>query len=209
MKLTTPKWRNWQTRYVQGVVLITGVWVRLPPSAQQAQANTPPGLFVAHQLVAAQPHLCYGYAMNESNHPAPKRRPRQQISSLQIVFAAILSIGLLLVINLSGRIARGQQMDNERVRLQATIDVLETQRADLLQDRDYAANDSSIEDWAHSDGKMVRDGEILVVPVPAGGTDAPATTPTPPPIMASQPTEPETPHWHLWWNLFFDGEPPF
>ena len=28
-----PKWRNRQTRYVQGVVGFTPVWVRLPPSA--------------------------------------------------------------------------------------------------------------------------------------------------------------------------------
>ncbi|MBI5959381.1 MAG: hypothetical protein HY866_11640, partial [Chloroflexi bacterium] len=53
----------------------------------------------------------------------PPRRDRQQLSSIQIVFATILSIGLLLVINLSGRIARGQQMEIERRRLQATIDV--------------------------------------------------------------------------------------
>jgi hypothetical protein len=82
---------------------------------------------------------------------------------MQIVFAAILSIGLLLVINFSGRIARGQQMEVERRRLQATIDVLEMQQLDLLKARDYAANDASVEHWAHTEGKMVRDGEVLVI----------------------------------------------
>ncbi len=28
-----PEWRNWQTRYVQGVVSITLMWVQIPPSA--------------------------------------------------------------------------------------------------------------------------------------------------------------------------------
>ncbi|MBI5957496.1 MAG: hypothetical protein HY866_02085 [Chloroflexi bacterium] len=138
----------------------------------------------------------------------PPRRDRQQLSSIQIVFATILSIGLLLVINLSGRIARGQQMEIERRRLQATIDVLEQQKVDLMKERDYAANDISVEHWAHTEGKMVRDGEILVIPIPAGVAE-PTPAPTPQVLVAVQPSEPETPQWHLWWNLFFDGAPPF
>ncbi|MBN2305779.1 MAG: hypothetical protein JXQ72_14955 [Anaerolineae bacterium] len=137
-----------------------------------------------------------------------RRRDRQQISSIQIVFAAILSIGLLLVINFSGRIARGQQMDVERDRLQATISVLETEKVDLQKARDYAAHDASIESWAHTEGKMVRDGEVLVIPIPAGYIEP---TPVPPAasLAITPPPEPEPPKWHLWWNLFFDGDPPF
>ena len=138
----------------------------------------------------------------------PRRRDHRQLSSMQIVFAAILSIGLLLVINLSGRIARGQQMESERKRLQATIDVLETQKLDLLKVRDYAANDASVEHWAHTEGKMVRDGEVLVIPIPAG-MDEPTPMPTPVMLVAAPAAEPEAPRWHLWWNLFFDGDPPF
>lgn len=127
---------------------------------------------------------------------------------MQVVFVAILSIGLLLVINFSGRIARGQQMDAERERLQATIDVLEAEKLELRKERDYAANDASVEHWAHTEGKMVRDGEILVIPIPANNA-TPTPTP-PPPVLASEPpSEPDTPNWHLWWNLFFDGDPPF
>jgi hypothetical protein len=140
---------------------------------------------------------------------APHRRSRQQLSSMQIVFAAILSVGLLLVINFSGRIARGQQIETERQRLQATIDVLETQQIDLLKERDYAAHDASVEHWAHTEGKMVRDGEILVIPIPAGITK-PTPIPASAPVLIATPApEPKAPKWHLWWNLFFDGEPPF
>jgi hypothetical protein len=139
----------------------------------------------------------------------PRRRERpQQLSSLQIVLAAVLSVGLLLVINFSGRIARGQQMEIERKRLQATIDVLETQHIDLLRERDYAANDASVEHWAQTEGKMVRENEILVIPIPAGIV-APTATPSAPIPGTEREAEPENPNWHLWWNLFFDGEPPF
>lgn len=146
----------------------------------------------------------------QDSHPTPPRRRTrsQQISSIQLVFAAILSIGLLLVINFSGRIARGQQMDVERKRLEATVEVLETQRVDLLKERDYTADDISVEHWAQTEGKMVRDGEILVIPIPAGIEEA-TPVPVAPVIVTSDEPEPETPNWHLWWNLFFDGEPPF
>lgn len=123
------------------------------------------------------------------------------------MFALILSIGLLLVINFSGRIARGQQMEAERQRLQATITVLEQQKIELLKERDYAANDASVEHWAHTEGKMVRENEVLVIPIPAG-IDEPTPVPPAPIFVATPAPEPETPRWHLWWNLFFDGEPP-
>ncbi len=148
------------------------------------------------------------YPDNQPSCPPRHRDHPQQISSLQIVFALILSIGLLLVINFSGRIARGQQMEAERQRLQATIDVLEQQRIALLKERDYAANDASVEHWAHTEGKMVRDNEILVIPIPAGISE-PTPVPAAPVFIATPAPEPETPRWHLWWNLFFDGEPPF
>lgn len=102
-----------------------------------------------------------------SDRAARRRPPPRQVSSMQIVFAAILSIGLLMVINLSGRIARGQQMQMEHDRLQATISVLETQQVDLKRERNYASDPASIEHWAHTEGKLVRDNEILVIPIPA------------------------------------------
>jgi hypothetical protein len=138
----------------------------------------------------------------------PRRHDRRRLSNLQIIFVAILSIGLLLVINLSGRIARGQQMEVERRRLQATLDVLQRQKLELLQERDYAASDSSVEQWAHTQGKMVRDGEVLVVPIPAGNAEVTATPPAPA-LASARVTQPQVPKWHLWWNLFFDGDPPF
>ncbi len=147
-----------------------------------------------------------------SDHLPPAARPsrhrQQQITSLQIVFALILSIGLLLVINFSGRIARGQQMEIERKRLQATLDVLQIQNSELEKELSYAASDASVEHWAHTEGKMVREGEVLVIPIPAGITE-PTPVPPAPVLIATPIPEPQPENWRLWWNLFFDGEPPF
>ncbi|WP_162909841.1 septum formation initiator family protein [Aggregatilinea lenta] len=139
-----------------------------------------------------------------------RRSRRQSLSSVQIVFALLLSIGLLLVINFSGRIARGQQMETARRQLQSTLDVLQIQSESLQRERDYAASDASIEEWAHQEGKMVREGEILIIPIPGGGQAEPTPTPTPPALIIAPPTpQQDEPNWSLWWNLFFDGEPPF
>ncbi|MGQ9851255.1 MAG: septum formation initiator family protein [Aggregatilineaceae bacterium] len=149
------------------------------------------------------------FAPGDEPPPVPRRRERpQQISNVQIVFALLLSIGLLLVINFSGRIARGQQMEAERQRLQATIDVLEREKLELLRARDYAASDAAVEEWAHREAKMVRDGEVLVIPIP-GNLAVPTAAPPPPVYLPTPVPEPAIPNWHLWWNLFFDGEPPF
>ena len=134
-----------------------------------------------------------------------RRARRQQVSGIQIVFASILAIGLLLTINFSGRIRRGQQIEEVRLNIEATIAVLSTERASLIEERNYAASDAGVVEWAHRDGKMIREGEILVIPVPAGEVLTP--TPQATPIPLATPTQ--IPVRHVWWNLFFDGEPPF
>ena len=139
-----------------------------------------------------------------------RRERRQQISSLQIVFVSILAIGLLLAINFSARIRRSQQIEDIRQQIQATIDIELTVNADLNNELAYSESDAAVEDWAHRDGKLVRSGEKLVIPVPG------ATTPTPipaPSIGEPVDTSPSVStksdeNWHLWWSLFFEGEPP-
>ncbi len=134
----------------------------------------------------------------------------RQLSSLQIVFASILAIGLLLAINFSNRIAAGQVAQARLTSLRAEIATLEAQLADLRVELDYVRGDEYVESWARSDGKMVRPGEVLVVPVPAG---VPIATPQPTPatpasaLLAEQ--EPIMENWRLWWALFIDDPPPF
>ncbi|MBI5930192.1 MAG: hypothetical protein HY862_12850 [Chloroflexi bacterium] len=135
-----------------------------------------------------------------------RRERRQQISSFQVVFVSILAIGLLLTINFSARIRRSQQIDDLRGNMQATITVLEGVRTDLRQERDYVASDDYIIAWSHREAKMIRPGERLVIPVPGlppAPTAQPNTTPQP-----SENDEPDIPIWQLWWNLFFDSDPP-
>ncbi len=136
----------------------------------------------------------------------PERPRKQQISGLQIVFASILSIGLLLTINFSARIRRGQQIEEVRTRIEATLQVLSTEQANLIAERDYAASDLAVIEWAHREGKMIREGEVLVIPVQPANAQVATPTPNFTPIPLITPTQ--APTWHLWWKLFFDSDPP-
>jgi cell division protein FtsB len=144
---------------------------------------------------------------DQSQSPKPVRRQRgSQISSVQIMFAAILAIGLILAINFSTRIAAGQPIQQAYDRVLAEIDQLKQEQANLIAERDYARSDAFVEQWARDEGKMVRDGEVLVIPVPAGISEQP--TPIPENAINLQTTPPEPEPWTLWWSLFFDDPPP-
>ncbi len=145
-----------------------------------------------------------------SQSPDPHGSSRNpQLSGIQILFASILAIGLLLAINFSGRIAAGQRIQRDRQALEAEIATLEAEQAVLQQDLEFARSDQYVEAWARSEGKMIREGEVLVVPVPAG-----APLPTPSPTLAPIPVagleeESVIEPWRVWWALFFDTDPPF
>jgi cell division protein FtsB len=144
---------------------------------------------------------------DQSQSPKPVSRQRgSQISSVQIMFAAILAIGLILAINFSTRIAAGQPIQQAYDRVLAEIDQLKQEQANLIAERDYARSDAFVEQWARDEGKMVRDGEVLVIPVPAGISEQP--TPIPENAINVQTTPPEPEPWTLWWSLFFDDPPP-
>lgn len=135
-----------------------------------------------------------------------ERKRTGQLSGIQIMFAAILAIGLILAINFSTRIAAGQPVQEEYDRIEQEIDALRLEQGALITERDYARSDAYVEDWARDDGKMVRPGEVLVIPVPAGeGIEA---TPVPQLSVEAETRPPQPENWMLWWSLFFDTPPP-
>ncbi|MDZ4764600.1 MAG: hypothetical protein SGI73_08610 [Chloroflexota bacterium] len=136
-----------------------------------------------------------------------KPKKRTEISGVRIMFAAILSIGLILVLNFSGRIAATQPMQQEYARARAEIDQLEREQAELVRLRDYVRSDAYVQQWARGEGKMARVGEVLIVPVPMdSAADAVATPSVMMADLQTTPPEPET--WQVWWSLFFDTAPP-
>lgn len=146
--------------------------------------------------------------MAEQTPKPTKQRRTGQLSGIQIMFAAILAVGLLLAINFSSRISAGQPLQDAYNNVLDELESLKAEQAELINRRDYVRSDAYVEQWARSEGGMVRSGEVLVIPVPLN--DAPQTVDEPV-IRDSVPVEtspPEPEPWTVWWALFFDSPPP-
>jgi len=140
----------------------------------------------------------------------PKRQDRKrtsQLSGLQIMFAAILAIGLILGLNFTRLFTAGQPLQQTYNQLTTEIAQLDKDQADLTRERDYVQSDDYVESWARDEGKMLLPGEHLVIPV--GSQNIAEATAEPAAQQAAvQTTPPDPPKWQLWWALFFDSDPP-
>jgi cell division protein FtsB len=130
--------------------------------------------------------------------PAQNRRPR--LTNVQIILIVVAVVGLRLVFDFSQRIVEGQRMIAEQRQLEAEIEALLEEQSLLETMKLYYGSDAFVEAWAHDEGKMVREGETLVIPIPMG-------EPAPTPLPAETPTA-SLPPWQVWWLLFFDSPPP-
>jgi cell division protein FtsB len=118
------------------------------------------------------------------------------LSHLWIVLAAVG--GILLLGDLNRRMSNARQLERDATALQTETSALETQQADLQTDLAAAGSDVQVEEWARNQARMVREGEVLVIPLPGAGV----VTPTP----QAAPSRGELPgNWDVWWALLFGG----
>lgn len=147
-----------------------------------------------------------------SNQSSPnvrrtKETRQRPLSGVQFMFAAILAIGMALGISLSSRIASSQPLQEFYEGVETEIADLRLEQGALIAELDYVMSDAYVEQWARDAGKMVRQGEVLVVPVQSGVQNL-SIQPTATPAMQVETTAPEPEPWQLWWALFFDSPPP-
>lgn len=135
-----------------------------------------------------------------------KKRRVRQVSGTQIMFAVILAIGLMLAINFSGRVTADRQLRDVQIAVEREIETLRREQGELVKQLDYVKGDAYVEAWARSEGRMVKEGEVLIVPFPAQPVSATSTDALPPIAIENPETRLEP--WELWWSLFFDAPPP-
>jgi cell division protein FtsB len=144
-------------------------------------------------------------------HPSTIRSPQRKndspfrripLSNLQIVLIALAVVGGRLIIDFGHRILEGQSKVGEQRQLEADIASLTQKQQKLETDKAYFSSATYVEAWAHDQGKMVRDGEILVIPQYDQYTQTGIAVTSPETVRPS-------PIWSIWWSLFFDGLPPF
>ena len=138
---------------------------------------------------------------------AERRGGRRHLTSIQVVLAVALAFGLVLTLNFSSRIKLDRDLGRIHARFTAEIESLLEEQQALIEQLSYVKSEAYVEYWARDEGKMIREGEVLILPKSSG---APATARhSSVRLVEFQTTVPEPENWELWWSLFFDREPPW
>jgi cell division protein FtsB len=134
--------------------------------------------------------------MNHDSGDSDERHPTQR-SNFWLVALAVLLVFLLLG-ELWRRIGQASELRALQDRLAVQVTVLAGQADQLDTSIASARSDQAVAQWARSQGKMARPGEVLVQPVtPAGATPSP-------PAPASPPQGPA--NWRIWWEWLWGQE---
>lgn len=134
------------------------------------------------------------------------RRPRT-LNGTQVMFAIIIAIALMLAINFSSRVGADRDLRRVRDAVQRDLDTLKIEQRQLVDRLGFVQGEAFIEQWARSEGRMVREGDILIVLFPSQSA-APVATIEPLTVMSAPADTQPVPSWQLWWALFFDVSPP-
>ncbi len=113
--------------------------------------------------------------------------------------ALVLLLVALLAINFNSRLTTLRQMREEEARLKLAVSAERARQTSLQSLRSYVASDSYVEHWARVEARMIKPGEVAVVPV---APNVARVTPAPP-----APTHAPATILEEWWALFF-GESP-
>ena len=141
----------------------------------------------------------------DGNMPA-RRKLGRQLTSIQVMLAVALSIGLVLALNFSSRISLDRDLARIHAEFSREIETLLARQEQLIAELEYVKSDAYVEYWARDEGKMTREGEFLIMPQSVGAADH---EPNPPRRWVEfQTTQPQPKNWELWWALFFDEPPP-
>jgi cell division protein FtsB len=121
---------------------------------------------------------------------------RNRLSSV-LILASVIA-GILILGDLNRRMANARRLERDAVQLETEVAVMATERVHLMTSVAEATSEAIIAEWAHSDAKLVREGETLIIPLPPPGQIFVAT-----PVPGQ---DLETPSkWQVWWALIFGG----
>jgi len=129
---------------------------------------------------------------------AENEAPPHKIARIWLLAAAVL--GIIVLGDLNRRMTDSRRLEQDSNLLQTEVGWLESENERLQLQIAYATSEAYVEAWAHSQGKLVRDGEHLIVPVPASGF-----YPTPTPFALASEVLPFK--WQVWWALLFGEQP--
>jgi hypothetical protein len=115
-----------------------------------------------------------------------KSAPFQRAAVVVGVIAALFILG-----DLNRRMENARQLEQDAHALDLQVSGLQSDSQSLETQVAAATSQALVEAWAHGEGKLVREGEKLIVPISPPGAPTPAA-PTPTPL----PQPPST--WLIW-----------
>ena len=110
---------------------------------------------------------------------------------------ASIVIALFLLADFNSRLTNLQRLSSQLDNNAAEVTALLSTQAALESQIAYATSDAAVEEWAYEEGRYIREGDNLIVPLP--GESLPAT-PTPVVTQVSEPVS----NWEVWLALFFE-----
>ena len=125
-----------------------------------------------------------------------RRGGRKGFSRGWLIVAIILAI--LILGDLNRRMANARRLERESRELATEVAQLEVDNQDLQTQVAGATSDAMVEEWARTEGRMVQEGERLIIPVPGEG-EVVEVTPTP------VTTRDRPSNWDVWLALLFGG----
>ena len=102
---------------------------------------------------------------------ADRRADGRRLTSIQVMMAVALAFGLIVTLNFSGRITLDRDLGRIHARFSAEIEALLAEQQDLIEELSYVKSDAYVEYWARDEGKMIREGEVLIMPKSGGEPD--------------------------------------
>ena len=109
-----------------------------------------------------------------------------------------LVVGILIMGDLTRRMTDARRMERDGGTLAIEVATLEAENARLQAGMAGAGDQAQVEVWARGEARWVRDGERLVIPLPA-----PGSAPTPVPAAAPALHPPSA--LEVWWALLVGG----
>ena len=118
-------------------------------------------------------------------------RIKKSVDLKKVGLIAAAIILFFLVMGLNSRLNELSRLSAQRDEVATVVSELESTLSVLRTQVEFARSEGAVEEWAYSEGRMVRPGEILVIPLSPPGT-------TPQPILL--PTQIVVPvqNWEIW-----------
>ncbi len=114
-------------------------------------------------------------------------------------FLTILVVSALMIMDFNSRLAEFKRLSTQRDSVSVQVTSLAQTESSLQTQIAYATSEAGVWEWAYENGKWVRKGDVLVVPVSPG-----KSTPVPKPTEVITPTPMS--NWQLWMTLFVDQQ---